>query len=125
VEKNGLSYRIGSAGFFDSGVMISENSRVVLDENSIDASQHVSTQINEQLIQDSWLVLTMTTQHKLYLLDYFPNSINKVFTLSEFTGYKIDIDDPYGLDVYFYRETFKKIKDRIENLFDKLLKEEK
>ncbi len=125
VEKNDLSYRIGSAGFFDSGVMISENSRVVLDENGIDASKHVSTQINEQLIQDSWLVLTMTTQHKLYLLDYFPNSINKVFTLSEFTDYNIDIDDPYGLDVYFYRETFKKIKDRIENLFDKLLKEEK
>jgi len=82
VDKNGLSYRVGSAGFFESGVMISENSRIVLDENGIDASRHVSTQINEQLIQDSWLVLTMTTQHKLYLLDYFPNSINKVFTIS-------------------------------------------
>ena len=125
VEKNGLSYRIGSAGFFDSGVMISENSRIVLDENDIDASKHVSMQINEQLIRDSWLVLTMTTQHKLYLLDSFPNSIYKVFTLSEFTDYNVDIDDPYGLEVYFYRETFKKIKDRIENLFDKLLKEEK
>ena len=124
IDKSDLSYRIGSAGFFDSGVMISENSRIVLDENSIDASKHVSTQIDEQLIQDSWLVLTMTTQHKLYLLDYFPNSINKVFTLSEFTGYNIDIDDPYGLDVYFYRETFKKIKDRIENLFNKLKRSE-
>jgi len=61
----------------------------------------------------------------LYLLDYFPNSINKVFTISEFTSYNMDIDDPYGLDVYFYRETFKKIKERIENLFEKLLKEEK
>ena len=125
VDKNDLSYRIGSAGFFESGVMISENSRIVLDENGINASKHISTQINEQLIQDSWLVLTMTTQHKLYLRDYFPNSINKVFTLSEFTGYNIDIDDPYGLDVYFYRETFKKIKERIENLYNKLLKEEK
>lgn len=120
VEKNGLSYRIGSAGFFDSGVMISENSGIVLDEDGIDASKHVSMQINEQLMLDSWLVLTMTIQHKLYLLDYFPNIENKVFTLSEFTGFNMDIDDPYGLDVYFYRETFKKIKDRIENLFDKL-----
>ncbi len=125
VEKSDLSYRIGSAGFFDSGIRISENSRIVLDENNIDASQHISTQINEQLIRDSWLVLTMTTQHKLYLLDSFPNSINKVFTLSEFTSFNMDIDDPYGLDIYFYRETFKKIKDRIENFYNMLLKEEK
>ncbi|MCK4653558.1 MAG: Sua5/YciO/YrdC/YwlC family protein [Candidatus Cloacimonetes bacterium] len=124
IQKNKLSFCVKSAGFLNGGRQISENSEKVLKENEIDASKHISTQINEELILDSWLVLTMTIQHKLYLLDYFPNIENKVFTLSEFTGYQIDVDDPYGLEIYFYRETYEKIRERIDNLLDKISREE-
>lgn len=120
IQRNELSFRVKSAGFLNGGMQISENSEKVLKENEIDASKHISTQINEELILDSWLVLTMTIQHKLYLLDYFPNIENKIFTLSEFTSYQIDIDDPYGLEIYFYRETYEKIQERINILLDEI-----
>jgi len=58
----------------------------------------------------------MTKNHKLNLLEHFPNAENKTFTLSEYTGYQQDIDDPYGLDIFHYRQTFKKIKKRIDEL---------
>ncbi len=125
IKKNDLAFSVRSAGFFNSGFQISENSREVLKEIGIDASGHSSTQINEELISESWLILTMTKQHKSHLLEYFPNAENKVFTLSEYAGFKSDIDDPYGMEIFYYRETFENIKERIDIIFEKIKKEER
>ena len=120
-----MKYRAASAGFLNSDVRISPHSFEVLKNDDIDASQHISTHITKELISDSWLILTMTEQHKRSILEFVPNSFNKVFTLSEYCGKKFcllscDIDDPIGMEIYFYRETYKMIKERIEILVEKL-----
>jgi protein-tyrosine phosphatase len=117
VEKENLSYRIGSAGFLQGGVMISENSYLVLKEHGYAAEEHVSTQLNKELVDDCWLILTMTTEHKERLQEMDQNIGNKLFTLSEFTGYQLDIEDPYGLEISFYRQTFIAIEKRVREMF--------
>ncbi len=119
--KNHLTFRASSAGFLEGGFPISKESRIVLSENNIDASMHISQKVNRQLVQDSFLILTMTEMHKQRLLELEPNAVYKIFTLTKYCDFSIDIDDPYGLDVSFYRETFNKIKMRLEVLIKKII----
>jgi len=118
--ENDLDFEVRSAGFLQSNIGISQNSYETLNENEINAAKHVSTQLTDDVVLKSWLILTMTKNHKFNLLEFFPNSEGKVFTLSEYTGFQQDIDDPYGLEIFHYRQTFKKIKKRIDSLFEKL-----
>lgn len=121
IEELQLSYEVRSAGFLQSNIRISQNSYETLLENNINASAHLSTQLSEDVIRQSWLILTMTKNHKLSLIEHFPTAENKTFTLSEFTGFQQDIDDPYGLDIFYYRQTFEKIQKRIDILVEKLM----
>jgi len=133
IEQQKLPFIVKSAGFLLGGVNISPFSAEVLKESGIDANNHISTQINHELISDSWLILTMTQSHKDMLLDLEPNAIYKTFSLSEFCGLKYsnskfygissDIEDPFGLDIYFYREAFKKVKERIDYVIEFISKE--
>jgi protein arginine phosphatase len=124
VAENGLNFDVKSAGFLESNHPISENSRLTLQENGIDASAHVSTKMNEEVIYGSWLILTMTESHKNGVIDRYPNAALKTYTISEFSGLKKDIGDPYGMGMKEYRETYKLIKQRCDLIFDKLTKEE-
>ncbi len=130
IKDDQLPFMVKSAGFLDIKAEISVNSNIILKEQGIDAQQHVSTLINKEIISNSWLILTMQEIQKKNILDIEPNAYNKVFTLSEYCGKEFckpscDIEDPYGLDIYFYRETFKMIKSRILALVNKLKKEVK
>lgn len=120
IEELKLNYEIRSTGFLQSDFRISQNSYETLLENSINAAAHLSTQLSEDVIRQSWLILTMTKNHKLSLIDHFPTAENKTFTLSEYAGFKQDIDDPYGLDIFYYRQTFEKIQKRIDVLVERL-----
>lgn len=120
VKVEGLNYDVKSAGFLEGGYNISENSEAILAENQMKAAKHISKQLNDDVVRKSWLILTMTDKHKKMLIEAFPNAVNKAFTLSEYAGFKQDIDDPYGLDIGHYRETFKKIKTRIDLILEKL-----
>ena len=124
LEDHQLSFEVRSAGFLQSNVRISQNSYETLKENGMDAEMHISTQLSTSVVSKSWLILTMTKNHKLNLIDHFPAAAGKVFTLSEYSGFQQDIDDPYGLDIYHYRQTYNKIKKRIDSLLEKLMKEE-
>jgi len=115
-----LDYEVRSAGFLMSGVPISRNSYDVLQENGIEAAEHLSTQLSEDVVRKSWLILTMTQSHKLRLIEHFPNAKNKTFTLSEYTGLVGDVADPYGLDIFAYRRTFAEIRERVDRLVEKL-----
>ncbi|MCD4817462.1 MAG: threonylcarbamoyl-AMP synthase [Candidatus Cloacimonetes bacterium] len=121
VQDKKLNFRIASAGFLQGNHEISENSKLVLQENGIDASFHTSTQITDQIALDSWLILTMTNNHKEMLLKMDPKTENKVYTLTEYAdkilknvSIQSDVEDPYGLDISFYRNTYEIIKEKIE-----------
>ncbi|MFO7895759.1 MAG: Sua5/YciO/YrdC/YwlC family protein [Candidatus Cloacimonadales bacterium] len=122
VQDQNLPYRIASAGFLASAVPISENSFLVLQEQGYAAGEHLSTQLSKELVDDCWLILTMTTEHKRRLREMDANLGDKIYTLSEFTGYQQDIEDPYGLEISFYRQTFAAIEKRVRELFKILAK---
>ena len=126
----GLTLRSTSAGFVSHGNPMAVNSSMLLSELDIPHKSHLSKIMEENDIKDSWLIITMTINHKDALLDVYPEAINKTFTLSEICGEEYchptcDIEDPYGLDISFYRSTFNLIKERVDCLLDKITKEER
>jgi tRNA threonylcarbamoyl adenosine modification protein (Sua5/YciO/YrdC/YwlC family) len=117
-SENSLNLKSASAGILESGIPISNNSKLVLLENGIDAKKHKSTMIDRDVISSSWKIITMTQNHKDDIVRRFPGSEEKVFTLGEISKIKGDIADPYGKDLIAYRHCFNEIKMRLEKLVD-------
>ncbi len=129
IEK-GLKFRIASAGFLQNNIKISTNSFKILYEQGIDSSLHLSRKLTQAIIGNSWLILTMENIHKEKLQLLEPNAAGRIYTLSEFCGSEFcdpdcDIDDPYGLDIESYRETYLTIEKRIVKLIEILQQEER
>jgi len=120
IDKNNLHYTVMSAGFIEEGIPISENSKSVLALNGIDASEHLSALLNYKMIRRSWLILTMTKDHKKKILQLYPASASKVYTISEFTGFNFDVMDPFEKDLEYYKKTFEEINDRVKIIFEKI-----
>lgn len=57
---------------------------------------HASRPLNQYLLEDADLVLTMTAGHKQAILNFMPEAADKVFTLGEFAGSNEEIPDPFG-----------------------------
>ncbi|MGE7622092.1 low molecular weight protein arginine phosphatase [Viridibacillus sp. NPDC096237] len=117
---DGLEVR--SAGIFAMpGGEISENAKVVLSEANI-FTEHVSKQIEAADLQWANLILTMTSAHKEMILQAFPAISDKTFTLKEYiVPYgSYDVSDPFGGDVYLYRQTFQELNKLIDALETKL-----
>ncbi|MEA2096279.1 MAG: Sua5/YciO/YrdC/YwlC family protein [Candidatus Cloacimonadota bacterium] len=123
IAEKDLKLRTASAGFVADGMIISENSERVLALNGIDASEHKSTLLNEENLRESWLVLTMTANHKNKILQAYPASASKVYALSEYAGFNNDIADPIGKDIEYYKNTFKEINEKIKIIFEKIREE--
>lgn len=103
----------------------SKYSAELVSENcDINISNREAVQLTKDMLDNSDLVLTMTSYMKDMLLSSFPHMKNKVFFLNEYVGIKGDIADPFGGDKAIYSETFKQLKNSIELLIAKL-KEDK
>jgi len=92
---------------------------------NIDISGLTSMLVNNPLIKNSFIVLTMTKQHSDYLLFDFPLHKNKIFTLKEYLKYNsknLDIADPFGQDKSVYESCAKEIYDCLILLAEKLRK---
>ncbi|MCD6176758.1 MAG: Sua5/YciO/YrdC/YwlC family protein [Candidatus Cloacimonetes bacterium] len=123
ITEKEIKFRVTSAGFTTDGMPISENSNYVLALHGIDASEHTSTLLNEESLRKSWLVLTMTANHKNKILQLYPASASKVYTLSEYTGLSSDITDPFGKDIEYYKNTFEEINEKVQIIFEKIKEE--
>lgn len=98
VEKRGLDIEVKSAGIaVNEGDYAANNSIYAMDKVEIDISEHKSRQINEYMIQDSDLIITMTYGHKEAILSNFPDYEEKVFSLLELAyDQDQDVQDPFG-----------------------------
>jgi tRNA threonylcarbamoyl adenosine modification protein (Sua5/YciO/YrdC/YwlC family) len=123
LEKHNLNYRTASAGFLDSGIPISNNSRLLLESDGIDSQAHSSVQLNQEIINRSRLILTMTQNHKNNLINSGWKS-DHVFTLAEYTGQKHDVKDPYKQALEVYNHSYQQIKYYIDILIEKLKQED-
>ncbi|MFB3844262.1 MAG: Sua5/YciO/YrdC/YwlC family protein [Candidatus Cloacimonadaceae bacterium] len=115
-----LPYAARSAGLCESGEPISLSSKLLLAEQGIDASEHSSRKINPEIMNSSWLILTMEERHKDLLRNAFPEQVHKIYTLKEYIGEEGEVADPIGKDVDYYRDIYNQIDAALKKLFDKL-----
>jgi protein-tyrosine-phosphatase len=123
-EKRGLDWHAISTGMLESGVEISENSRILLERDGIDASAHRSATINQEIVKRSRIVLTMTRQHRNTLINAGWDKGN-IFTLGEYAGHNDDVKDPYKQELDVYEMTYRQIRFYIDLVIDKLKDEYK
>jgi len=117
-QQRKLPFTSSSAGLLDTGSMISVNSMQLLAEQGIMSQEHYSRKINQEILSESWLILTMEIRQRDYIRNNFPDASHKVFTLKEYIGEDGDIADPVGLDIDYYRDIYQQIDIALLKLFD-------
>lgn len=113
---------VRSAGVFAAnGYEASAHAKTVLDENQI-PHQHSSSLLTKETVEWAELILTMTAAHKAAVIQKFPASMAKLFTLKEFTGKVVDHDvvDPFGGNLAMYQETFNELDHLIDKAIGKI-----
>lgn len=99
----------------------SPSARQVLEEEGLRVDHHQARLLTPSLVEEAYLVLTMSIRHKDTILALLPQAEHKVFTLKEFLGEEgdkapLEVADPFGRSVESYREIredFKQILPRI------------
>ncbi|MBN1384862.1 MAG: hypothetical protein JW983_08280 [Elusimicrobia bacterium] len=95
----------------------------VMQNAGIDFSNHISTQITEQIINKSDLIIVMEKRHKSFITTLFPRTKSKTFLLKELADDgEIEIEDPLGHPPPANKLKLKEIKDCIERSLTKILK---
>ncbi len=116
--KNGKEHKAISRGtnvFFPQP--INQKSVFALKEIGIDAQKHLSSQITQDDIKSSDLVLTMSSSHKMALKSAFPKYKDKIYTLSEKAyGREEDIEDPFGQNQEIYNLCLKSIYTAVDKI---------
>jgi Protein-tyrosine-phosphatase len=101
----------------------SKNSTLVVKENiGLNFSERTAVQITKEMIENSDLVLTMTSYIRDLLTNAFPEFKSKVYSLNEYVLLETDVVDPFGGDIEVYRQTYKQLKNSILLLLNKLKK---
>lgn len=121
-QDQGLDIEVKSAGiavYQDDYAAI--NSIDTMRDINIDISDHKSIQIDEDLIDEADLILTMASGHKDAILFQFPLCEDKVFNLLEY-AYDMDKDvaDPFGGSLETYEKTRDEIYRAILDIVEKI-----
>lgn len=117
-----LDWRIESAGTWaaEGNPAVSQVQQVI-NERGIDLSDHLSQSVSEELLQRFNLILTMERSHKEALRVEFPSHAERIFLLSEITGFEHDIKDPIGGPASEYHVTANEIEELLERGFDQIV----
>lgn len=109
-ELENIGYIIKSAGTaaFDD-IPASQESVIVCRENGIDIGQHLSQLVDQELLDESDLIFTMTEDHYQQVIMIDPGAEIKTEKLSS----NCDIQDPVGLGVDVYRQCFNEIQEAV------------
>lgn len=99
----------------------SENAIRVMEEEGIDLSLHRAKSFSKELLSADFIV-TMTKNHKDFILNQFPQVKGKLFTLGEISGDDGDISDPFGGDEEVYRRAATEIKEKLRIMLERLEK---
>jgi protein-tyrosine phosphatase len=129
------NYKIKSAGIsaFEGGGAAHQAIKVMKEEG-IDLTNHQTTLLSKELVEEADLILTMTQRHKLIILDDYPDFREKVYTLKEYAARVEDIEDETKqieelhqiIDkkreefILEYQEEIEELEDRREELLNEL-----
>jgi protein-tyrosine-phosphatase len=98
-----------------AGVPASSLAIEAMREAEIDISNHRSSTLNGDMLEEADLVFCMAEQHRRRIVDWFTRMDDKVYLLREFDPERTDSDypdvpDPIGLDLDAYRRAFTMIE---------------
>jgi protein-tyrosine-phosphatase len=88
----------------------------VMEGYGVDISNHRATQVSEEMIENSDLILTMGRHHKEWIKNRYPQADGKIFTLKEYAGTGTDIEDPYGSSKDFYEVIAEEITEALKKV---------
>ncbi len=124
IQRENLSHiiQVDSAGTWaKTGYPAAENSLTVCQLHGLDASTHVSQQIDATMMRNADLILCMSETHKRDLLAIFPQHKDKIFLLKEYAcannAGSLTIPDPYGRKIQFYQMVYETISGEIDRIF--------
>lgn len=112
-EAAGVDLQVESAGIsaVDSAPASGHAQFVALDRD-LDLAAHRSRRLDEHLLRESDLVITMTVGHRDAIRGRWPDHAARVVTLAEAAGRHEDVDDPFGGDL----ESYERAADQIDAL---------
>jgi len=103
------------------GYPVSLNSAAAAAKDGIDISQHHSTAITPELIDDADLILTMSYEHLFSVISMYPKADGKVFMLKAFPDSEpspqLTVKDPIGTDFENYMKTYNEIKAELARIW--------
>jgi protein-tyrosine-phosphatase len=117
-----LNYFADSAGISaNEGVPPSSQAIFCLAKQGIDVTTHRAKMVDNRLLENSNLILTMTNQQQDYLKEKFPRVQNRIFLFKLFSHQKKymkndEIEDPFGMGLSFYEDICKYLKQDIKKL---------
>lgn len=91
----------------------------VMREHHIDISDHRSRRLRLAHLHAADWVVTMTSAHAQMILNEYPEGKGKIVTLSQWSGLKGDIEDPYGGTKEAYERCAEEIEKKIEAAWKK------
>jgi protein-tyrosine-phosphatase len=103
------------------GYRASRNGIFVMAEQGIDITSHIAHTVSGNDMVRSNLVLTMSRAHAQSLRQSWPQYAWKVYLLSEMTGKRRDIKDPFGGTVDQYRAAADVISRYIDEGLERIL----
>ena len=121
----GFQLEVASAGLAVlAGERIAENVVSLLREAGIAHDPERSArQLDQELISDADLILTMTADQLQQVSLRFPNASSRTFLLTAYSGLEPDdIKDPYGKNPQKYRLVMEEIRNTLKNLITRLEK---
>lgn len=117
--------KVSSAGFLDqTGALSPEEIHTVMKEAGIDISDHRSSPISKELITESDLIIVMEKRQREDLVCWHPDEASRIFLLSQFGKQNtegIDVADPMGQTLSFYKSCFNEIETLVEGLTEHIL----
>ncbi|MCI9449621.1 MAG: low molecular weight protein arginine phosphatase [Clostridiales bacterium] len=106
-----------SAGLAADGSPISKNAaealmeRGVLPSPSNDYLHHVSKCVDEKILSEASLIITMTSSHAMSLIMNYPAFVSKIAVMPK------DITDPFGGDLDVYKKCLSDIEEALCEIF--------
>lgn len=124
-KAKGLSAHAFSAGLdANPGSPMNPQASEALTNLGYSPTEHSSTLVSTQAIEEADVILTFTQDQKIELGERFPAAVEKLFTISEYanrgTGTTEDVSDPYGKSAEVYKETAETISSLVDLIVSSL-----
>ena len=109
-----------------SGVSPTNFAVLTMVEMGIDISSHQARPLTEELVKEVDLILVMEWAHQHFIEHFLSSARDKVFLVKTFGKERvegnIEIDDPIGGDLDFYRMCGQILKQEIERILPLILR---